>query len=616
MNRFLSYGIILVGLLFAHGRTVFCEEKSPLYPMTTWICSDQMMFSLINANINNETGAKYFEDFPDEIDINSGWNGIVVTDGNDQWTIMSLGVRRFSLDSTGFTEEKIDDKEFRERLLKTAVVSMLFRKEFTKIILRRGSLYLVSNGFPLDRLDDLNPEQHWASLQEKYHSAFLFESPEWILYPELPPKKENEGTFLKKLREKRSKEDYKKDDSVVSTLFAMNWSEQGDFKGIWTTKLKDGTEESKQIEERQKRNAPFGLAGFFRENGPSGLNGSLFYRWYPEDKIFGEAKLLLKIGITPLAQEEQKKAETTKTSALKFYVAVLTESVETLKRECLEDGYDMINESNLLFATPIYSDDITDDENYLQLKSENEAFRKCLDAIRDLTRTIRIGSEGWEKNKPVDLGLLVDAETLTLAASIPSGGTIPDSASILPVIAQVNEFLEKVYTISKDKHKDFPLLSLHLVHEEIENMNETQFSVGQITLKSDAGEIPLLAFLSATKNDFYAFQMTTKGLLKIMEFPKDLFELPDLPDMNTLMKKNYSLFKERVEESLSEKRDNCPAPESFALMDADGLHARLDEHFFEREYSYSLTLRKDSLGLFGLLSKWFGPDAVKRFVPF
>lgn len=614
MNRFLSCGIILVGLLISVGIPAFGEEKTSLYPRATWVVSDSLTLSYLNAFANKDGEEPV--GFPDEIDLDAGVNGITVTDGNDQWTILSLGVRLFDFSLSGFTEKKLEDEAFHERLLKTTFISMFYQNDKTKMILRKGRLFLLSNNFPVDRLDDLAPEQKWFSLQEKYHFAFLSESPEWMLYPELPPEKENEGTFLKKLRTERSKEDYSKDDTIESTLFAMNWNEQGDFKGTLTTKLKDGTKKSKQILERQKKNAPFGLAGFFRENLLSGASGSLFYRWYPEDNAFGEAKLLLKGGISPLGPEDQKEGEPKKTSSFKFSFAVWTKSVETLRKKCLEEGYDMIDESNLLFATPIYSDDIKDDEDYLKSKSENESFRKCLDAIHDLIRTVRIGSEGWEKGKPVDFGLLVDADTLTLAASTPPGGAIPDSVSILPVITQVNDFLKKLYVTVKEKYDDFPLLSLHLVHGEMEIIDETKFSVGQIILKSDAGEIPLLAFLSATKNDLYALQITTKGLSNLSNLPTELFELSGLMDMNELKEQNYALFKRRVEESISGKRENCPTPESFVQLDANGLYARLGEHFSEREYSYSLILRKDSLGLLSLLSGFLGPNTIKRFMPF
>lgn len=610
--RFSACRMILVLFLLFIGTVLHGDEQAPLYPTITWVCSEQWVPSMINAGISNERRTEGLTDFPSEIDAAAGWSGIIVTDGNDQWTIMSLEVRRFGLGSRIFTNEKIDDKEFRERLLKTAVVSMLYWQGKTKMILRQGRLYLLSNDFPVDRLDELNPEQKWESLREKYRIAFLNESPGWTLYPELPPEKENEGTFLKKVRAERSKPGYVMDDSIESTLLAANWDERGNLNAVQKTKLKEGTEKSQQFKERQSKIFPFGLAGFLSEREQS---MTVLWRWYPGDRIFGETKLLLKGGVALLELEEQVEEEPKKTKGFKLSFAALTDPVETIREKCLEEGLELMDESNLLFATPIYSDKIAENKDYLSAKSENDAFRKCLEAVHDLMRAIRTGSEGWEQGTPVDLGIVMDVDTLTFTASTPPGGTIPETLSLRPLIIRINEFLETLYPELKEKY-DYPMLSLQLVHDDIENTDGTKFSFGQIVAKSETKKIPFISFLSAVKdNELYAFQITTKGISSFNSSPTELFELSDWIGMNELKERNYTLFKWRVEESLLGKRENRPAPANSVRLNASGINANLTERFAEREHTYSLTLHRNSLGILALLPSLLGPDMIKRFSP-
>lgn len=608
MMRILFFRTALVFLLLLNGNMVHGKERTTFYPIVTWVCSDQKALSIIDECVVKENGNTDFATFPDGINVDDDWNGILFTDGNKQWTIMSFGLKRFGFGAGYFNAEKLDDEEYRDRLFKHPLISRLYRKEKTKLLLRKARLYVLANDFPVERLDELEIEKNWMSLRERHRNALLLDNFKLSL------KIENEKKLLEEPRSEQPREKSSASDSTESVLITADWGKEGRFKGTITTKLRDGTKESKQIERRIKRKDPFGLSGFFFENEDVKTNGTLFYRWYPEDNAFGEKNFALKSGVVPLGPEDQVEGKPKKTNQLFFDAVICSEPLEELMEECRKEGYEVLAAKGILLAKLAYPDEMSDQENYLTAKSGNESFVKCLEVIHDLIKQIQTGLDKGVKEGPVDFGFIVDEDSLTLAVSTSDGRILPDKISILPLIPPFNSFLEILHRTAQEG--SIPLVSLDIAFEEIERTDGTKYSAGQITLRSKDGEIPLAAFLSAENDHLFALQIATKTLWKLFVDSTISFEKTDLTDMNEFRNRNFIFFKQCVEKSDLGKSGHVPAPENFIQITAGHFQGKITEYFSEREYSYSMVLHKNSQELFVLVSKFINADLIEYFIPF
>ncbi len=611
MNHFFLRVGLLPSMAFALAIQVFAEDK-PYYTVYSAVCPDGALasyFGRIRLENTDESVA-----FPNEIDLQAGVNLLLTTDGNEQWTIMSLGVRRFGTQS--LDEKKMDDPTFRDRLLKTSLLSMLFRDGKTRLFMRKGRLYLLSNNFPAERLDELNPELKWWSLPKNQSLAVLMENPEWTLYPdELPPKKDNEGRFLKNIRERRAAAGYVKDDATESTLVTVKRHAQGNLPGDWemkwSTRFKDGTDQTRQIAKRLENKTPFGLAGFI-----SGAeSNAAFYRLFPGENAFGEKKLLIKGGLFPLGPADQEEGQPEKTRAIHLSYAITDKSLEKVQEENRKENWDVKGDGSLLVGTPLYSDEMKANPNFPSVETENKAFFHVQEGLLDLVKQIQVGVESCDPSRPADLGVVMDHDTITFMAALPPGGKIPDTLSVDDLIARINDYSKISHLIKGEA--DVPAVTLQRVTQEIETIDGMKYVAGQILMRSESEEkteeIPVIAFLSAVKsNEFYALQCTTQGY--DMMFNQKSSEPTDWKDVDELQERHYVSFKQAVEESLRGRRENAAAPESFIRLNGPNATARITEHFAEREWSYSAMVRQDSLALLAMLPSILGHDVFHNFL--
>ncbi len=625
MNRFLLRGLFPAGLLFyvvlSLAHPAIAEEKRPFHTMFSCVIADGALADGLNHLFVDKAEGKPFVDFPSEINLDAGFRSLTVTDGNDMWTLMSSGVRHFGFYSLGegrfvssFDTEKLDDKNFRDRLLATTLVKTVFGETDADLFMRKGRLFLVSETFPLERLDELNPEQKWKTLLANHRFVCLSEYQKWRLYPELPPEKPNEGSFLQSIRKERGKADFVKDDSVVSALLTLDWTED-DYLAVYKIRMKEDAEHTRHLTERQKarESSSCKFSGFIAE---ADQENTAFYRWYPNDP-FDRVNYVLYGGFSPANSEDQPEEGPPRTITFMGNFLISSEPIETIQKEQFARGWKLLRDNNVafaLYAFPYYN---RTPPGVLAFQPINDALAECCQAVLDALRTVRIGTKSVEQSQPIDLGMVTDDDTITLMAALPPGMKMPDTFPVTDFVAKFNRLPEHDYKLRKEKGRPLDVLtSFQLVTNDIATIDGIRYSLGQIVMRttsdteSKTKEIPLVAFLSAVKsNELYVLQFTTQGLAGMFSE-----EIPVL-DMNDFKEQKFASFRRRVEDSLHAKQTNRPAAENFVRLNWPGYNASLTERFAENEHSYTMTVKRDSLNLLALLPSLLGTDLLGEMLP-
>ena len=199
-----------------------------------------------------------FVDLPDQIDPMAMLGCGTITDGTSMWSVVSLPLKNATeFSSDGFGEE---DKSF---LCKNIVISHYFPEGDFKMFKRENSLILVSNDFQESRWEEIGLEQAWKELSEKFTVGICVHYPESKLYPTLPPETENEGSFIKWVRNERKEaasEPVEYDVALRCYGFVFSGS---DIEAVYETVAAENTEKAESYKNRKDDARPFGVGGFY-----------------------------------------------------------------------------------------------------------------------------------------------------------------------------------------------------------------------------------------------------------------------------------------------------------------------------------------------------------------
>lgn len=606
------------GILFV---AVFCtanskaEESPALLPDVVWTISDLEKLREIEKVVENEQKNGF--SLPEEISPYGDWNGIRVTDGNEEWTIMSMHVAIRNHGGPDFSLEKLDTTDFRKRLRENSIIRGFF-PDGMDFLKRNGMLYVHTPGFPVERLDEIDPESQWTELRKKYRIALLSLSPELSLFPgtsadDLPPKTENEGSFLKRIREQRNKEDYTPSTNE-STLFGWGWEEDGNYLGEMVVQEKEGTPQAEELRQRIARTDPFGVAGFLPDETEfTAFSGA--YRWYPDDKAFGEVFFVFKGGNTYIPPEERDDPDRKYAFVLNPFIR--SGSKEKVEKALVDEGYEVQWQDNLALASLWQIHEEAPGKERRVLENLNTAFKEVQSEFISLVQEFWNGSESWEKEKPVDIAFFQEGRLFVLAISVPPGGSFPDKISIDEFEGSVYRFFNEVDE-SYEREEDKKSYSLRFLHDKSETTEEGEFYSGHIEIGYGGMVYPLTSYVIAQKEEMLCLAVDTVDLMKYLSSSNsDENEKPSIDEdfpVEDFFEHCQPILLTRMEKSRRLKQENVPAPNGFLRANFAGIQARFELRVENSRWTYFMELEKNSLGLLGMLGSFLGED-VKSILP-
>lgn len=603
-------GILFVAAFCAAGAKA--EESPALLPDLVWTVSDLEKLHEIEKAVENEQENGF--SLPEEISPYGDWSGIRVTDGNEEWTIMSMHIAIRNHGGPDFSLEKLDTTDFRKRLRENSIVRAFFPTgmDFLK---RNGMLYVHSPGFPVERLDEIDPESRWTELREKYRIALLILSPELSLFPgasadDLPPKTENEGSFLKRIREQRNKEDYTPSTNE-STLFGWTWEEGGNYLGEMVVQEKEGTPQAEELRQRISRTDSFGVAGFLPDETEfSAFSGA--YRWYPDDKAFGEIFFVLKGGNTYIPLEERDDPDRKYSFILS--PSITSSSKEKVEKALVDEGYEVQWQGNLALASLWQIHEDAPGKERRVLENLNTVFKEVQSEFISLIQEIWKGSESWEKGKPVDIALLQEDRLFVLALSVPPGGSFPDEIPIDEFEGALYRFFNEVDE-SYVREEDKKAYTVRFLHDKSETTDEGEFHSGHIEIGERGLVFPLTSYVVAKKDDMLCLAVDTAHLMKYLSNSDE--NGPSIGEDSSeedFFEHCRPILSARMEKSRRLKQENVPAPNGFLRANFAGIQARFEIRVENNRWAYFTELERNSLGLLGMLGSFFDKD-LKNILP-
>ena len=410
-----------------------------------------------------------FVDFPDQIDPKAMLSCGTITGGTSMWSVVSLPLKNATEFSPGDFSEK--DKSF---LCKNIVIAHYFPDGDFKMFKRESSLILVSSDFQESRWEEVGLEQAWKELSEKFTVGICVNYPEDKLYPTLPPEMENEGSFIKWVRNERKEtaaEPVKYD--VASRCYGLVFS--GDnIEAMCETVAAENTEKAEGYKKRKDDARPFGVGGFYDAESP-------FYSGW---RIFSGQNYLSNthFGVIGGQSVHPEKVE----NSTEFSFRVKAGKVDKQDRET----HNICDRGWVYFAYPIlpqYDHEKLDLPPHDELEAAN---RDLCEKVSDILENFRDYWATLEKDKPVDFAATYDMESEIIFV----GCVYPTSESSIDI---------ELFT----KLRDLKFLELYEKHQakHAENKDEKPFDVDlDITPNIDSwNEVGFskIRIFSPSKND-------------------------------------------------------------------------------------------------------------------
>ena len=569
-------------------QSIRAEEPKPLLPSQLCVAKNRDLLQTVLRHISNELGQVNL-DFPPEIDTNDWWNIAWVTDGNEQWPIVSL-----PLDAKQLAEIDHHDAYFGTRDFKTRLITdkSLLRFVFPKSAItqvRGNRLYLIPYDFPWARLDKLDLEKPWAELQQQYDLAWLSESVELRLFTDLPPEKPNEGSFLREARTRKKSLEAKNGSAVERMLLGIRFDEKTE---LFHVDLKNttmpGTGEARHRQFLDNHGDSFRVGGFYDDK--SLVSGAM--RWYPLNETHFDHYLFLKFGVAFIPLEERQQTDRAMHFMLSFNYTTKPEI------EALADTFDIFWSGNMAFASPLSSPEDRHEDYPINGAELNELNRRTLGSFRHWLENLRQATLTWDKEQPFDIACLMEGHVFYLGMAFPPGGENPDWSPLNDVEKAVNDLFYRTRRTEEIESESKPFVQFHYDVTSLETKGETAFTSGTIALMVDARQVNV-RYLYAQHDDLHCFAIPLAEAFAYFNGEEN----PQTDgDSDEFVEKYRPILERKIETSKHLQAEKMKVPLDLARFSVAGNEIRIESATKGREQRYSLYAGKDSLWVLAFFS--------------
>ena len=659
-RRRLRYVCFLLGsfVLISFVSSIFAENESKddtLHVKEAWSVNEHGVLFAISDYF--KTNGNF--ELPDEIDTDGFWGGVVLTDGEELFTVVSLTMK-----DDDFNLEEIDTEDFRNRLSKNGWIDAHRYERDWKMQKRDNRLVLYSGHFPEKRLVSIDVDSILQPLRDGYAIAMSTAYPENKLYPELPEEKEGEPPFIKMVREERNKAKEKNNSKEPAKnelyLLGLRWNN----KSTGTLELITIEEDSENRKVKKLDSRPFEVAGFYQLKEPPQFKDNLFdgvsskksgsqkekknsgdretaektpdapslgslqapefyvtgaYRFVPEVSDSGDENLFCLYLGSKIIPKEERKAPDFHRHFMQFGFA----SVNSLKSLGTDgasgvnwkDTY-MIQRGNICLFYPKQPENLPPEEGQPGPEILDEINRKVAEAAFPIAE---IASKVFGKlsfDFPIDIGLQVENGVAYFGMSLLSEKEYFDENALESLwnyvkifesiaSAAINETvdeLKKHESITAENNKS---------NELLEFINNAKKMFGEKTTENG---------ISYTRVTIPNKDESEPGTTIILGFGKNFLcgAFPTGTHLSTATMLDYIIFpnlKNRVAESrrLKAEKPWLPRPCFQVRHGGNWFQGNIVEE--GRKTTFSIIFPRSSLGELGTLKSLPGLDYVKMFVP-
>jgi len=376
------------------------QAEKPLMVESVWgVANLQVLMELLSRAYGLD---KDTLEFPDEINSNAPWLGGTITDGNEVWTIMVLSLKDDAQPLEGFGAEFL----FRIKLRSHAIIAGVFPDGVFQMQVRRSRLILFSPGTDAAGAENILAF-HLNFLVRRSPFAFIQYYPERTLLPTLPPEQEDEGAFIKRVRE-RSAKSYQEGQyagTVGSHFLGIHVEEHG-IRVICEEVNADESSLSSDTEP-----LPFQFGGFVN---PDAAIGAAFRI---EREHIEKLPIGIKFGVKITPPEERPNEKQKSNLIISFMLASDTLSSDSEERD---DWHMIKGDNNIYVFYPKQPENRPEEEDVLSNEVLDKLNEKFVRSLLKIGSNIRqpLSSEDWKQ--PTDFACLMDYEALYVGFSYPS----------------------------------------------------------------------------------------------------------------------------------------------------------------------------------------------------
>lgn len=572
------------------------EEPKPLLPTQLCVIKNRDLFQSVLAQISGEAVEKINLDFPPEIDPNDWWNLAWVTDGNEQWPVVSLALDSKKLAEIDNPDIYFAALDFMTRLIaEESVLRFIFPKGGVTQV-RGNRLFVFSYDFPGARIDELDLEKPWGELQRQYDIAWLSESVETRYYKELPPEKPDEGTFLRNARERKA--NMAKENGAASERFLLGFHVDEiitqQLRVDWKETTMPGSHDARYRQFLDEHDDSFQVGGFYGDKSP--VSGAL--RWYPLNETHSHQYLLLKFGVGFLPLEERQNTD----RAMHF---IFSYQYTTRKEiEALSDSFDISWSGNMALASPLSAPDDRHEAYSINGAELNDLNWRTLGPFRHWMENLRQASLTWDKEKPFDIACQMEDDVIYLGMAFPPGGEDPDWSPLKDVEKAVNELFRKTLKTSDENDDTEPLMQFHYDVEPVEAAGETGFTFGTLALDL-MGDQANVRYLYAQNGNLHCFAIPCAPLYFLTTVFGEEAKTLEEESGDEFVKKYRPILQRKIETSRRLQSEKMKVPSTLARFSIQDKEFLVEAATKGREQRYSLYAEKDSLWILGIFSSFF-----------
>ena len=537
------------------------KAETPFVIESAWVVANNEWLELLNGS--SVIGGASLS-FPDAIPANAYWRGATVTDGNTVGTIIILPVNE------GHTLSGIQGFILRSKLRTNAIIAAAFPNGFH--VIQSGEMALLYS--PELSQDDIKALEflrtYIEDLGERAHFSFIQYYPERTLFPTLPPERENEGEFIKKVR-KRAATDYRDGQYVGTTdsIYVGLHRTNDDYKIVYEVQNIEGTSVSDGTE-----SLPFNFGGFVDADA---LFNTAFRVPSGEQAFIKAAFFHVHAGFTvtpPEARQDEKNLY-----ALNFGANVSSKLEE-------KDDYHMINDGNLFLFYPKQSEDRPEEDGVLSNEELDKMNEELVRGFFPFINNVRESLLSLDWSQPIDLAMSYENDVAYLAFVCPHAETYIDW-NLAIQLAQ--DTLDRMHQIKPfDLPPDLPsLLSLVKIQETVETIAGLPCYRVNISHEGEG----VLAVYVHEPGIFYAAA------------------LPLIEDSNEIAEEQYEAMQRRLEEKIEASRsavaEKMQPPLTVLRSNEDGSKFRVDYEAIERGHRVTAYIAQESFGnVLALAQAW------------
>ncbi|MDR1959740.1 MAG: hypothetical protein LBQ54_11980 [Planctomycetaceae bacterium] len=420
-------------------------------------------------------------------------------------------------------------------------------------------------------------------IESRCYAGILHEFPEHQLYPVLPPETENEGTFLRKVREYRA--GHNDIDKINATFWGLKWTET-DIELVWDRFVEEGTPAAETYRNRNT-GKPFQLGGFFDEDTSGGA-----FRLYPKD--ISEDKFFLQCGTTIIPTEEREEDDRIYTMRIGFLFS------KTPSQE-----YNPIVEEGIFVLNTVYQpENLPEEKGVPDAETMDEINHDFVESFHPLIQNIVSQSAEMEQDAPLDFAVKQQGDIFLAACALPPGGKPIDwklAENIIPAVRKMFEHTPNPYKNKDPKEQSEVLeswiISLFSLSENGENRDGMDFSeffinIGEQSAHVVFGYKPDLLCAAATIGEF---DETAK----------------QFRDESHTFEEMVGLLQECIEASQRLETEKMPVPQIVYQHKIDGRDNRdilLTNETAEGHTKYTLTVTGEAIGPAIQIAKMFLPS--------